>query len=298
MFESRVPPVQPWSRLELQVSSSLQLAYLLRNPLMCAHRPSRLYITAESKGSCRALWCGVPGAGGRRVASLGQSSSSINVPAAGPLPTTKTAAAAPVAAKKRAGTLPTREAGDGGSAEGGAHPGHEKAFTTAEDRHARRMKAQAEAAEAAAAAATLAAAKRAAALSAALLEDDDQATSASRAGRKSLFASRNGSTGGLHADGIDGGFRDENENAGEDGRDGEEPVNIAVVSRCRPLLVREMKRGVRAAVFCDGNDIVVSGELLPNKRPRRFGFDRVFGKRLRVLSIRFQSPLYIYDVGS
>lgn len=55
-------------------------------------------------------------------------------------------------------------------------------------------------------------------------------------------------------------------------------VNIAVVARCRPLLSREKQRGVRAAVFCEGDHVVVSGQELPTKRSRKFGFDRVFGE--------------------
>eukprot|EP00903_Cladosiphon_okamuranus_P015234 g14080.t1 len=164
------------------------------------------------------------------------------------------------------------ETGDEDSIDSRAQLVDEKGRGTSEDRRARRTKAQA--------AAATAAAKRAASLSAALLEDEDQANSASRAGRKALFASRNDSVGDLRAHAFGAGLGDEHENARVQGRDEEEePVNIAVVSRCRPLLVREMRRGVRAAVSCDGNEIVVSGELLPNKRPRRFGFDRVFGPR-------------------
>ena len=176
-------------------------------------------------------------------------------------------------------TVMEKEIGDGALVGSHTPLEEEKGHSKAEDQHARRMKARA----AAAAAAGAAAAKRAAALSAALLEDDEQAISASGGGKKPLFASRNYSTGGLRAEGVGAGFGGETEHASVYGRDDEkeeeeEPVNIAVVSRCRPLLVREMKRGVRAAVFCDGNEIVVSGELLPSKRPRRFGFDRVFGE--------------------
>lgn len=189
----------------------------------------------------------------------------------------------PVTSKGQPRTVAKREIGDRESIGSCSQLEDDKACTV-ENRHTRRIKVQAEAGAAAT--------KRAAALSAALLEDDDQAASASRTGRKSLFASRNDTTGGLHAGGFEAGFGDENENASGDGRDDEEPVNIVVVSRCRPLLVREMKRGVRAAVFCDGNDIIVSGELLPNKRPRRFGFDRVFGKQaFRDVKPMKESPL-------
>lgn len=173
---------------------------------------------------------------------------------------------------EQAGTVPERETGDGDPVDSLAQLNNKKGCSKAEARHAHRMKAQA---------AATAAAKRAAALSAALLEDDDQATYASRAGKKPLFASSHDSPGGLRADAIGAGFGGGHEHASVDMRDdeeGEKPVNIAVVSRCRPLLVRETRRGVRAAVSCDGNEIVVSGELLPNKRPKRFGFDRVFGK--------------------
>lgn len=125
--------------------------------------------------------------------------------------------------------------------------------------------------------ATAIATKRAAALSSALAEDDE-AVPESSPGRKSLFASR-GRSGGDEQD-VDG------DDGGGVGQESTTPVNIAVVSRCRPLLTREMKRGVRAAVFCDGNEIVVSDERLPTKRSRRFGFDRVFGKT----SLAFRPP--------
>lgn len=240
------------------------------------HRPSRFYITAESKGSCCALWCSVPGAGNRRVVFLGERSSpSVRSTAAGTPPTAT--AGVPAAVTGQAGVMTKRETGDGESLGSCAQLGDEKGCSKMEDRHARRIKAQAETAKAAAAAAAVAT-KRAAALSAALIDNDDEAASASRSSRKPLFTSGSGSTGGLREEGLEVGYGTENENASGGGRDGEEPVNIVVVSRCRPLLVREMKRGVRAAVFCDGNEIVVSGESLPNRRPRRFSFDRVFGK--------------------
>lgn len=239
------------------------------------HRPPRFYITAESKASCRALWCSVPGTENRRVASLGKIAPSVHVMAAGTPPTT-TAAPVPVAPKGQAGTV-AREI-DGCELAGSfTQLRDEKRRNTLEDRHARKMKAQAKEATAAAAAAKVAAIaaattrKRAAALSAALIEADEEAASASRAGRAPLFTSSTDFRGGLlRAEGLKAGFGNGND---------EEQVNIAVVSRCRPLLVREMRRGVRAAVFSDGNEIVVSDELLPNKRPRRFGFDRVFGER-------------------
>lgn len=62
-------------------------------------------------------------------------------------------------------------------------------------------------------------------------------------------------------------------------------VNVAVVARCRPLLAREVKCGVRAAVFCRGDEIVVSGNELPIKRSRKFRFDRVFGERSYVVTV-------------
>lgn len=252
-------------------------------PNVRVHPSSRFYITAESRGSCRALWCSVPGARNRRVASLGQNSPSAGVTAAGASPAT--AAGVPVVAKGQAEAVASRYVGEGESIGSCAELRDEERCCAVEDRHARKKKAQAEAVAAAAAAATALATKRAAALSAALIEDDDQAMLASRAGRKPLFASRKNSAGGLRAGEMETGFEKEAEDASGDERDDKEPVNIAVVSRCRPLLAREMRRGVRAAVFCDGNDIVVPGELLPNKRPRRFGFDRVFGERKGIPSI-------------
>ena len=49
------------------------------------------------------------------------------------------------------------------------------------------------------------------------------------------------------------------------------------------LLLREIKRGVKAAVFCDGDEVVVSDKALPNNRSRRFGFDRVFGEIVQIV---------------
>ncbi|CBJ48361.1 kinesin motor protein-related [Ectocarpus siliculosus] len=206
------------------------------------------YITAERKGTCRALWCSVPGAGSRRVSSIRENFPTVRITAAGVPP--KKIADIPAAIGRAERSIVS---GDRGTESGGGNTG--------------RAKDQTAQASAAAAVAT----KRAAALSSALAEDDE-AVPASGPGRKSLFASRRRSTADKeYTDGDDGsGVGKEESNA---------PVNIAVVSRCRPLLTREMKRGVRAAVFCDGNEIIVMDERLPTKRSRRFGFDRVFGPR-------------------
>lgn len=135
-------------------------------------------------------------------------------------------------------------------------------------RQARRVRARVEAAEAAEAIA-LALAKRAAALSAAMFEEDDSG-SLSRGSRSSLFAAHG--TNRVETRGV-------SESRGTNSEIEEEvPVNIVVVSRCRPLLATEIKRGVRTAVFCDGDEIVISGKELQGDRSRRFGFDRVFGK--------------------
>ncbi|CAM9329490.1 unnamed protein product [Ectocarpus sp. 4 AP-2014] len=212
------------------------------------------YITAERTGTCRALWCSVAGAGSRRVSSIRENFSTVRITAAG-VPPNKTAHVPAAIGRAERGIV----SGDRSIESGGGNTGRAKDQT-----------AQAAAAAAAAVAAAVAT-KRAAALSSALAEDDE-AVLASSPGRKSLFASRRRSAADEeYTDGDDGsGVGQEESNA---------PVNIAVVSRCRPLLTREMKRGVRAAVFCDGNEIVVLDERLPTKRSRRFGFDRVFGPR-------------------
>lgn len=228
----------------------------------------RFYITAENRGTCRALWCSVPGAGSRRVSSLRESSLTIRVAVTAAPP--MTIADVPV----QAGGSPRRAVGEGGHFEGGSVQHNQNEFGIQhDDRRVRREKAQA--------AATAATIQRAMALSAALLEDDDEAISASIAGRKPLFASRHRSADDVRAGGWGaGGGNDPNNADDEVGDDYDEPVNIAVVSRCRPLLLREIRLGVRKAVFCDGSDIVVSDEALPTKRSRRFGFDRVFGTSL------------------
>lgn len=121
------------------------------------------------------------------------------------------------------------------------------------------------------------AAKRAIALSAALTEEDEAISAGIRGCLKSLFASRTPQTLG---DGERVPGREDETNGGEEEEEeADEPVNIAVVSRCRPLLAREIKRGVRAVVSCEGDEVVVSGKDLPIDRTRRFGFDRVFGKK-------------------
>ncbi|CAM9316912.1 unnamed protein product, partial [Scytosiphon promiscuus] len=121
---------------------------------------------------------------------------------------------------------------------------------------------------------------RAIALSMALVEDAEAALT-SRTGATHLFALRRHSRCNGQAREVSGMGENEQSNSGGNDTGGSQeasngPVNIAVVSRCRPLLTREMKLGVKAAVFCDGDEVVVSDETLP-KRSRRFGFDRVFG---------------------
>ncbi|CAM9608984.1 unnamed protein product [Ectocarpus fasciculatus] len=210
------------------------------------------YITAERKGSCRALWCSIPGAGSRRVSSIRENFPTVRITAAGVPPKT-TADVSTATGRAERGIVSGERSTEGGGGTAG------------------RVKDQTAETAAAAAAAVAVATKRAAALSLALAEDDE-AVPASSPGRKPLFASRRRSAGeekDFDGDGGGGAGQEESNN----------PVNIAVVSRCRPLLTREMKRGVRPAVFCDGNNIVVSDERLPTKRSRRFGFDRVFGPR-------------------
>lgn len=154
------------------------------------------------------------------------------------------------------------------------------------DRHARRIKAKAEAA-AEAEATAIAAAKRAVALSAALIEETE-AFPTSSGSRKPLFESRR------VTEVSTAGSLGSKETSGEEDENG--PINIVVVSRCRPLLEREIKRGVRAAVCCDGDEVVVSGKDLPIDRSRRFGFDRVFGEMSP--KKHFVQKLYCYIVTS
>lgn len=222
---------------------------------------SRFYITAENRGTCRALWCSVGGTGHQRVRSLHENSLTMRA--------TVAATALTNDATEQAEGAPRRVDGDGEHFESSAQ--HNKLEFEHDDRHARREKAQA--------AATAATTQRAIALSAALEEDDDEAMSVSIVGRKPLFASRHNSTDGMRAGGRETAVGNEHSIAdGETVDNDDGPVNIVVVSRCRPLLVREMRLGVSKAVFCDGSEIVVSDETLPTKRSRRFGFDRVFGK--------------------
>ncbi|CAN0451838.1 unnamed protein product, partial [Ectocarpus sp. 12 AP-2014] len=212
------------------------------------------YITAERAGTCRALWCSVPGAGSRRVSSIRDNFPTVRITAAG-VPPKKTADVPAARGRAQQGIV----SGDRSIESGVGNTGRAKNQT-------------AQAAAAAAAAAAVAAAvatKRAAALSSALAEDDE-AVAAPSPGRKSLFASRRRSA-------ADEEYTDGDDCSGIGQEESDAPVNIAVVSRCRPLLTREMKRGVRAAVFCDGKEIVVLDERLPTKRSRRFGFDRIFG---------------------
>lgn len=213
----------------------------------------RFYLSAENKRSCHALWCSVPGACSRRVSFLREVS-----------PTLLDASAQPSGEPKGGVTVP-RDEGMAGSAEDYPKKQAEGG------RNARRGKASLEAA----AATEVVAADQAAALSAALTEED-QAIRTGGGGRKPLSTScralevqANEGSGIGEADGGEGG--------------GGEPANIVVVSRCRPLLLREIKRGVRAAVFCDGDEVVVSDRVLPNNRSRRFGFDRVFGEVVQVV---------------
>lgn len=245
----------------------------------CLHRLSRFYTTAENRGTCRALWCSVPGASSRRVSSLRESSLTVHAAVAAAPPMTAAAvpdeAVAPDGATGQSGGSQRPVVGDGEHFEssGGRH-NKQEIGKQRDNRHARREKAKA--------AATAATTQRAIALSAALLEDDDEAISASAAGRKPLFASRHHPGDGVRAGGWGAAGVSDPHNADDGvGDDDDEPVNIAVVSRCRPLLVREMRLGVRKAVFCDGSDIIVSDETLTTKRSRRFGFDRVFGTSVR-----------------
>lgn len=209
---------------------------------------ARFYLSAENKRSCHALWCSVPGACSRRVSFLREVSPTLLVASAQSSGVPKGEAVVP----RDAGITGLAESSPKKQAEGG--------------RSARRGKASLEAA----AATEVAAAGQAVALSAALTEED-QAIRTASGGRKPLFTSCRAlevkAKEGSGNDGIEGG-----------GGSGGEPANIVVVSRCRPLLLREIKRGVRAAVFCDGDEVVVSDKALPTRRSRRFGFDRVFGE--------------------
>lgn len=208
----------------------------------------RFYLSAENKRSCHALWCSVPGACSRRVSFLREVSPTFLV------------ASAQSSGVPKGGEVVPRDSGVAGSAESSPKK------QTEGGRSARRGKASLEVATAT----EVAAAGQAVALSAALTEED-QASRTGGGGRKPLFTSCRALEvqvkEGSGNEGIEGG-----------GGSGGEPANIVVVSRCRPLLLREIKRGVRAAVLCDGDEIVVSDKALPTRRSRRFGFDRVFGE--------------------
>lgn len=224
----------------------------------------RFYLSAENKRSCHALWCSVPGACSRRVSFLrGVSPNLLD-------------AGAQLSGVPKGGVAVLRDADIARSAED---------YPKKEDeggRNARRGKASLEAV----AATDVVAADQAAALSAALTEED-QAVRTGGGGRKPLFTS-------CHALGVQGKEGSGIEGAEGGGGGGGEPANIVVVSRCRPLLLREIKRGVRAAVFCNGDEIVVSDRALPNNRSRRFGFDRVFGEIIQV--VREISPMRLFAV--
>lgn len=102
-------------------------------------------------------------------------------------------------------------------------------------------------------------AEQSAALSAALLDEDEAICKrGGQGGMKPLFALRQGG----------------NDTDPDEGR-----VNVAVVSRCRPLLTREIRRGARVAMVCGSDNVTVLGKELPVNRSRKFGFDRVFGKK-------------------
>ncbi|CAM9184567.1 unnamed protein product, partial [Laminaria digitata] len=207
------------------------------------------YLSAENKRACHALWCSVPGACSRRVSFLREVS-----------PTLLVASAQQLSGVPKGGAVVPRDAGIVDSAE--SYPNN----LSEGGRHAPRGKTSQEPA----AVTDVAAVNQAAALSAALTEEAQSIRTRGGGRKPLLFASyRPGAVQakeGSGDEGLEGG-----------GGGGGEAANIVVVSRCRPLLQREVKRGVRAAVFCDGDEVVVSDKALPNSRSRRFGFDRVFG---------------------
>ncbi|CAM9635014.1 unnamed protein product, partial [Hapterophycus canaliculatus] len=210
------------------------------------------YVTAESRGTCRALWCSVPGAGNRRITSIRGSSPTARVTTGGVSRTITEVLADSAGQARRAEEHAVGDQKRSGSC--GRRMEGQNSF-------------QAGSTAAEAAATVEKETKRAIALSLALVEDDE-AVATSRMGTKELFTSRHRSRGS--------GRTEEVMEVAENEQDSNEPVNIVVVSRCRPLLREEIKRGVKAAVFCDGDQVVVSDNTLP-KRSRRFGFDRVFG---------------------
>lgn len=238
----------------------LALAAIGSRLLLCviffpaAHTRSllRFYLSAENKRACHALWCSVPGACSRRVSFLREVS-----------PTLLVASAQQPSGVPKGGAVVPRDAAIVDSAE--SYPNN----LSEGGRHAPRGKTSQEPP----AVTDVAAVNQAAALSAALTEEA-QSIRTRGGGRKPLFFAsyRPGAVQakeGSRDEGLEGG-----------GGGGGETANIVVVSRCRPLLLREVKRGVRAAVFCDGDEVVVSDKALPNSRSRRFGFDRVFGEIL------------------
>lgn len=236
----------------------------------------RFYVTAENRGTCRALWCRLPGAGRRRVSSLLNLSPVVQQVAVKSSKTTSKPNAIPTRASNKEAAVATAAAVTSDILSVFVHPSTTEGGADEHDRRSRGAQLPTKAAAELKTEVGVAA-KRAIALSVALTEEDDAISAGIRGGAKSLFTSRAPRAPGdgeRRASGCEG-----TDNEGEEGEEeGDAPINIAVVSRCRPLLAREIKRGVRAAVFCEGNEVVVSGKDLPIDRSRRFEFDRVFGK--------------------
>lgn len=230
----------------------------------------RFYIAAENQGICRALWCRRAGASRRRVSSL-----RVNAPVLR-ITTDIHAAAAAATATASVAVFPNKTAESTAAIcrsigkprkpkqdEGLSHKGKIRQ------------------------AAAVAATARALSLSAALNEGDQVIpVGGGGRGRPPLFRTAvDDPTRAWEAAWELGGNNANELDVGVD----EELVNIAVVARCRPLLAREIKRGVREAVFCKGDQVIVSGEELPIHRSRRFVFDRVFGERKLLTCLRGMS---------
>lgn len=239
---------------------SLQLVVL-------AHLFVRFYVTAQSKGTCEALWCRRVGASRRRRSSLFNTSLVFRV---------KTETDALLA-------TPTTSPGSNG----------EVKYNISRERHAAQVREKV-----APGPATL----QAIALSTALIDEEDIASPAAGRWRgvgKQLFTttptpgdqmaawSAAWGSGSLRGAALNG-----------DSRTAEPAnVNIAVVARCRPLLAREIERGVREAVFCRGDEVIVSGKKLPIKRSRIFRFDRVFGETVPSVRSGYEVAVVVHIAG-
>lgn len=216
----------------------------------------RFYIAARSRGICGALWCRPTGISARRrVCSLRECAPVLHV-------------TSQLAAEKagEAATSPEE------SKECPSWIGPDNSTTRQRPSRGRTHGLSETADTARASTATTKVLPDAGALSAALIQDD-RMTQALFKPKKTLFRSPN--DGAVAWEAWGSGCKD------LEGRGADDVVKIIVVARCRPLLTREIRHGVRSAVACKNNEVIVSGKELPFGGSRSFGFDRVFGEIAR-----------------